>query len=109
MLRDILNGDMPGLPSLFSGLHLSSEQMMIIGLFTAAAAYMLVRVAAGVRIVTLPICFSSLFICAMVANWYFSDVYIHGISEVQKTLILTVVGHVVASIILLFGFRTERA
>ncbi len=108
MLHDIINGNLPFLPNLFSGWQLTNQQMLIIALFTAAASYVLVRVASGVKVITLPICFSSLFICAMFANWFFKDFHIVGISEIQKTLIFTVLGQAIASLILLFGFRSER-
>jgi carbon starvation protein CstA len=108
MLRDIMNGDVPFLPNMFSVWNMTNQQLIIIALFSVAAAYVMVRVASGVRVITIPICFSSFFIAAMFSNWFFKDFHITAISEIQKTLIFTVVGHIVVSFVLLLGFRTEN-
>jgi uncharacterized membrane protein YccF (DUF307 family) len=108
MLRDILSGNLPFLPNVFSAWNMTNQQLVIIALFSAASAYVLVRIASGVRVITVPISFSAFFIAAMCSNWFFKDFYIPAVSEIQKTLIFTVIGHIVSSLVLLFGFRTEH-
>ncbi len=108
MLNDLLNGQMPGIPNILTGWNLTNQQMLIVALFTAAATYVIVRMAAGVRVITIPVSVSVLFICAMAANWYLRDIHMSGITDIQKTMILTIIGHVLGGIVLLLGFRTER-
>jgi hypothetical protein len=97
MFRDFIYGTFPFLPNLFSGWQLTNEQMMVIALFSAASSYILVRITAGVRILTIPLSFCACFFAAMFANWFFKDFHMMAVSELQKTLMFTVVGHMIAT------------
>jgi hypothetical protein len=107
MLMNLLDG-LPYFPNLMSGWNLTDQQMMIIALFSGCSSYVMVRVASGVKVITAPVSFCACFFAAMFANWFFKDFHIHAISTIQKTMIFTIVGHMVATIALLFSFRSEH-
>ncbi len=108
MFHNLLNGWGSYLPNPFTTWDLTNQQLMIIFLFTTATGYVLTRIAHGVKVVTWPVCFASLFIAGMFANWFFKDIYFSAITEIQKTLIFTSLGQAIAALFLMLGFRTER-
>jgi hypothetical protein len=108
MLQDILSGNLPYLPNIFSMWQISTKQFLAIALLSGAASYVLVLILAGIRSLTIPITFGLLLVAGMFSNWFFKDYHLQSLSELQETLIFTVVGHIFASLVLLLAFRTER-
>ncbi len=100
--------DIPFLPNIFSAWDMTNQQLLVIGLLSCGASYLLVIILASVKSITGPVSFAAMFIGGMFANWIFRDSHFQILSKLQETLVYTLLGQVIAAIILIITFRTER-
>jgi hypothetical protein len=77
---------------------------IIIG-FSVLSAWIMTRIVAAPPLFAGPICFMILTFAAMVSNFAARSQMMMGTSELQKTLLFTVVGHAIAGVILLAIFK----
>jgi hypothetical protein len=87
----------PPTSMLYPMLALSLGCAFIISIFTAAA-----------RLFTVPIGFMILMFASTFSNFLARDVFISGITELQKTIMFTVLGCSIASIVVLALFKVSE-
>jgi hypothetical protein len=105
-IEDVLGYGAPNLGWMFGGFSLPPTANMIILLLSGVTGFFLSKSTSGAKSVTFPVCFSCLFIAAIMANMLAAGISITGFSELQRSLIFAIAGQCVMGIILLGTFRT---
>jgi hypothetical protein len=76
--------------------------------FGVLSSWLMTRVVAASPLFAGPICFMILTFAAMLSNFSSRGISMMGTSEIQKTLIFTVLGHAVAGVVLLAIFKVAE-
>jgi hypothetical protein len=73
--------------------------------FGALSSFIMTRVVAAAPLFAGPVSFMILTFAALFSNFSFRGISMMGTTEIQKTLIFTVIGHAVAGVLLLAIFK----
>jgi hypothetical protein len=87
----------PSTSILYPMLALSLICAVIVSMFTAAS-----------RLFTIPIGFMVLVFAANLSNFLGRDLFLSGITDLQKTMIFTILGNCVAALIVLAFFKVSE-
>jgi hypothetical protein len=90
-----LDFDAPGL----------SHLLLLIWLLSAANAILMMKVLDGVKMLTLPVSMGAMFVAATYANQFGQMPIFAELSETQRVLGLSTLGHMAAAVILLICFK----
>jgi uncharacterized membrane protein YhhN len=107
-LEELVQIGLPSMAEIFGHWNAPSNIVQIVTLFSVASALILVKFTNGIKILTLPISYSMLFFGAMAFNRLAANLPTPGLLEMQRTILFTVAGHIVASFALLLFLRAER-
>lgn len=76
--------------------------------FSLASAWIVTHFTNGSKMFSMPISFFLLFFVAMVSNFAFRDFRLHDMQELQKIMVLTLAGHSLAVVALLYMFKVNE-
>jgi hypothetical protein len=93
------------LPHLSFDAPAMSHLLLLIWLMSAANAILMMKVLDGVKLLTLPVSMGVMFVAASYANQFGQMPIFAELTETQRVLGLTTLGHMVAGVILLVCFR----